>query len=117
MKYLTLSGWIAFSIVLMVFFGDRVFTTQQSIALGHATSFSEVADRCLQDVRDKKIHFEKSSSCISLKSLSHSFISAGGGHSLEFSEANQTYQFGRATAWSAVALDNALNGNRRIILW
>ena len=30
---LTLSGWIAFAIVFVVFFGDRVFATQQSIAL------------------------------------------------------------------------------------
>ena len=85
-----------------------------------ATSFSDAADRCLQDVRDKRAQFEKSSSCNSLKELSQSFVSAGGGNSHEFSEANQVYHlyhFGRSTAWSAIALDNALNGNRRINLW
>lgn len=87
-----------------------------------AKQFSELADSCLLDVRDKKLTYSASRNCASLGEASKAYLRP---------EVEMTYQGktvprhaytaaeARATAWSAAALSNAFHPDqpRTISLW
>lgn len=80
-----------------------------------AKALAKAADECLLDVRDRKLTYEKSSSCSSLRTLSMQHTEAGGfrsdtpaKHALVAAEAH-------ATAWAARAV--SASGNPAISIW
>lgn len=87
-----------------------------------ANRFSEVADLCLLDVRDRGLTYSESRNCTSLGEASRAYLRP---------DVEMTYQgkavprhayaaaAAKATAWSAVALSNAFHPDqpRTVSLW
>ena len=80
-----------------------------------AKALSTAADQCLLDVRDRKLKYETSSSCNSLRTLSLQHTEAGGFRS----ETPPRYALmaaeARATAWAARAI--SASGDPALSIW
>jgi hypothetical protein len=77
--------------------------------------FRETAERCLLDVRDRSMKYEKSPSCSQLKMQSQRYIDAGGQIKDEPARTALVAEEGRRMAWTARAI--SVSGNPTLSLW
>ena len=80
-----------------------------------AKALSKAADECLLDVRDRKLKYETSPNCNSLRSFSMQHTEAGGFRSDTPAKYALTATEARATAWMARAV--SASGNPAISIW
>ena len=111
-------GWIGFA-VLGVLQSSKSFNFDifDEPKLTLALSFSNSADACLLDVRDKNVNLSNSKNCGALGAISLAYGSALGRKVNERSYSHTVYVEGLQTAWSAAALSNAQYGTKVISLW
>ena len=80
-----------------------------------ATALAKAADACLLDVRDKKLKYDKSPQCDSLRSLYLQHLDAGGFRPETPAQYALIAAEAKATAWSARAISEA--GNVPVVIW
>jgi len=80
-----------------------------------AKALSKAADECLLDVRDRKLKYETSPNCNSLRTLSMQHTEAGGFRSDTPARYALMAAEARATAWTARAV--SASGNPAISIW
>lgn len=78
-------------------------------------ALSKAADECLLDVRDRKLEYETSPNCNSLRTLSMQHTEAGGFRSDTPTRYALMAAEARATAWTARAV--SASGNPAISIW
>ncbi|CAN7383637.1 hypothetical protein [Variovorax sp. LjRoot178] len=92
-----------------------------SVAQQAARAFSNAADDCLLDVRDRRLSFDRSRSCQAAKGLHLAYVKVD-----KYTEwANTTkvplhaylVSEARGVLWTAVAISNAHHGSKRTALW
>lgn len=118
MRIICLVGWIGFAILSFLQTSKSLnfdFFDEPKLTL--ALSFSNSADACLLDVRDKNVNFINSKNCGALGAMSLAYGSALGGKINERAYSHTLYVEGLQTAWSAAALSNAQYGTKVISLW
>jgi hypothetical protein len=67
------------------------------------------SEKCVYDVRDKNLKYDRSPNCTSLGALSQQYINAGGGRLESPLETEIEFERARVHAWMALAL-SASNG-------
>ena len=80
-----------------------------------ATALAKAADACLLDVRDKKLKYDKSPQCDSLRSFYLQHLGAGGFRPETPAQYALIAAEAKATAWSARAISEA--GNVPVVIW
>ena len=80
-----------------------------------ATALAKAADACLLDVRDKKLKYDNSPQCDSLRSLYLQHLDAGGFRPETPAQYALIAAEAKATAWSARAISEA--GNVPVVIW
>lgn len=80
-----------------------------------ANAFSDAAEKCLLDVRDRKIKYDKSPSCTSLEALSKQYIDAGGMWNDTPAKSALVAEQARTMAWMALAISET--GNPALSIW
>src|SRR5215510_13444975 len=73
-----------------------------------AVQLSEAADRCVADVRDRKLKYESSENCRLLGRIARQYIAAGGLKDSAPSRADRTAESARARAWMALAISKTI---------
>jgi hypothetical protein len=80
-----------------------------------AKDFSEAAEACLLDVRDRHMKYEQSRHCSRLREVSMRYVEAGGARSDTPARHALTAEEARTMAWMARAI--SASGNPSIALW
>ena len=80
-----------------------------------AVQLSEAADRCVADVRDRKLKYESSENCRLLGIIARQYIAAGGLKDSAPSGADRTAESARARAWMALAISKT--GDPSLSIW
>lgn len=80
-----------------------------------ARALSDAADRCLLDVRDRKLKYDNALNCTALGALSMQYIEAGGFQTDTPAKYALIAEQARATAWTARAVSES--GNPGIRIW
>ena len=76
-------------------------STEQKVA---SKTLLDPSERCVHDVRDKNIKYERSPNCASLKALSLQYIKTGGARAESALETEIDFERARVHAWMARAL-------------
>src|SRR5262245_23164352 len=80
-----------------------------------AVQMSGAANRCVADVRDRKVKYESSENCRSLARLAQQYIAAGGLKDSAPSRADRVAESARARAWMALAISKT--GDPNLSIW
>jgi hypothetical protein len=80
-----------------------------------ARELSAVANRCLVDVRDRRLKYENAENCRSLGSLAKKYVDAGGFKDSAPSRADRIAEAARAKAWMALAISKT--GDPNLTIW
>lgn len=80
-----------------------------------AVQMSGAANRCVADVRDRKVKYESSENCRSLGRLAQQYIAAGGLKDSAPSRADRIAESARARAWMALAISKT--GDPNLSIW
>jgi hypothetical protein len=80
-----------------------------------ASALAKASDECLIDVRDRKMKYDKSSVCNSLRPLYLKYMDAGGFRPQTPSQYALIAAQAQATAWNARAVSEA--GNVPLTIW
>jgi hypothetical protein len=80
-----------------------------------AGQMSGAANRCVADVRDRKVKYESSESCRALGRLAQQYIAAGGLKDSAPSRADRIAESARARAWMALAISKT--GDPNLSIW
>jgi hypothetical protein len=108
-------GGIAIGIVLYsLILGCSSSSSHHKLAIA-ARALSDAADKCLLDVRDRRLKYESAANCMALDALAGQYIEAGGLDKNEPIEYRLIAETARATAWSARAI--SASGNPGLRLW
>ena len=75
-------------------------STEQKVA---SKALLDASERCVHDVRDKNIKYERSPNCTSLKALSLQYIKTGGARAESALETEIDFERARVHAWMARA--------------
>ncbi|MDM0022097.1 hypothetical protein [Variovorax saccharolyticus] len=92
-----------------------------SAARNAAARFSDVAERCLVDVRDKGISYERSSFCLAASSLHIDYLNVDQHqhwvNTTRVPRHAYDVALARGVLWSAVMISNERYGSKRTSLW
>jgi len=67
----------------------------------------DASEKCVHDVRDKNIKYDRSANCTALGALSQQYINAGGGRAETSLEVEINFERSRVHAWMARALSES----------
>lgn len=79
-----------------------------------AHELNDAVNRCLGDVRDRRVKFEDSVSCRSMGKVAKQYIDAGGFKDSAACRADRIAESARARAWMAMAFSKAGDANLNI---
>jgi hypothetical protein len=79
-----------------------------------AHELNDAVNRCLADVRDRRVKFEDSVACRSMGKVAKQYIDAGGFKDSAACRADRIAESARARAWMAMAFSKAGDANLNI---
>ena len=79
-----------------------------------AHELSDAVNRCLADVRDRRIKFEDAASCRAMGQVAKQYINAGGFKDSAACPADRIAESARARAWMAMSFSKAGDANLNI---
>jgi hypothetical protein len=80
-----------------------------------AIQLNDAANRCVLDVRDRRVKYEDSTNCRSMGRIAQQYVDAGGFTDSAPCPADRIAQRARARAWMALAVSKA--GDPNLSIW
>jgi hypothetical protein len=80
-----------------------------------AHELNDAVNRCLADVRDRRVKFEDSVACGAMSKVAKQYIDAGGFKDSAACRADRIAESARARAWMAMAFSKA--GDANLSIW
>src|ERR1700754_379875 len=80
-----------------------------------ASDLTDAVNRCVVDVRDRRVTYEDSANCRSMGRIAQQYIDAGGFRDGAPCQADRIAESARAKAWMALAMSRT--GNPNLSIW
>lgn len=97
---------ISVSLVVILLLGCSISGPSEA-QKATSKALRDASEKCVHDVRDRNIKYDRSPNCTSLGALSQQYIDAGGGRSDTPLEVEINFERARVHAWMARALSES----------
>jgi hypothetical protein len=101
------SHCVSANLLVALLLGGCSFSGPSEMQKATSRALLDASEKCVHDVRDRKLKFDTSPNCTSLGALSQQYINAGGGRLDTSLEVEINFERARVHAWMALALSES----------